>query len=168
MPEKYEQILKALRICHSKIEEALPCEECPYCDEDECVDKLGADVIRALRNLVHAASETVDMTSYQALVTQAAESRPAIWAEEAIFGIAKSSGALSSIIVNHLVQNEALDRPALEKELGHLIQYAALLSAASGMNIEDAIIENSIRLQTGHPEIAERPIMRAELETQLG
>ncbi len=70
----------------------------------------------------------------------------------AILGIASEVGELTDALKKHLFYGKALDRTNLKEEAGDALWYLAILLAACGFTMDDAMRSNIAKLQRRYPD----------------
>lgn len=67
-------------------------------------------------------------------------------------GITGEAGEVADIIKKHIFHGHDLDTDALEKEIGDVCWYVALLCTAIGVDLESVMSKNIEKLKTRYPE----------------
>ena len=71
---------------------------------------------------------------------------------DAAAGLSEESGEVLAIIRKHLYQGRALDRVALEKELGDVLWCLAMTARAAGLSLESVAAANVRKIEERHPD----------------
>jgi NTP pyrophosphatase (non-canonical NTP hydrolase) len=71
---------------------------------------------------------------------------------DAAAGLAEEAGEALSIVRKHLYQGRALDRSALEKELGDVLWCLAMTAKAAGLSLESVAAANVRKIEERHPD----------------
>jgi NTP pyrophosphatase (non-canonical NTP hydrolase) len=71
---------------------------------------------------------------------------------DAAAGLAEEAGEVLSHVRKHLYQGRALDKAALEKELGDALWCLAMTARAAGLSLADVADANVKKLEARHPD----------------
>jgi NTP pyrophosphatase (non-canonical NTP hydrolase) len=94
----------------------------------------------------------MDMNEYQKLALKTCGTYEGPMRIMAALGLAGETGEVCDIIKKHLFHDHELDQPKLEKELGDVLWYLAVLSHAYGLDLEQVAQTNIAKLKRRYPE----------------
>lgn len=67
-------------------------------------------------------------------------------------GLVGEAGECSEIVKKHVFHQHPLDRTALEKELGDVLWYVAMLADTCGLSLDDVVAHNIAKLLARYPD----------------
>lgn len=68
-----------------------------------------------------------------------------------VMGLSGEAGEVSELVKKHIFNGHAIDRDKMEKELGDVCWYIAMICHALGLNLEDVMRVNIDKLKKRYP-----------------